>query len=120
MAQRKSRLLKLIFWLLLLPVAIVLIAFAIANRAPVAVRLDPLPFAIDMPLYAVGLTGIFIGLLAGGVMTWLRGHRWRKLARELQRDNEQLERELAPHRAPGGPAGTTVTASTSTDVTRAA
>lgn len=121
MAQRKSRIVKLIFWLTLLPIAVVLIAFAIANRAPVSVRFDPLPFAIDLPLYAVALIGIFIGLVSGGIMTWLRGGRWRKLARERQHDKEQLERELAPHRTRTGPAGTTLPASTtSTDITRAA
>ena len=89
MAQRKSRIVKLIFWLTLLPIAVVLIAFAIANRAPVTVRFDPLPFAIDLPLYAVALIGIFIGLVSGGIMTWLRGGRWRKQARERQHDKEQ-------------------------------
>lgn len=120
MAQRKSRIVKLIFWIVLLPIAVVLIAFAIGNRAPVTVRFDPLPFAIDMPLYAVGLIGIFIGLLSGGIMTWLRGGRWRKLARERQHDKEQLERELAPHRTQTSPAGTPLPTSTSTDITRAA
>ncbi len=120
MAQRKSRILKLIFWIILLPIAIVLIAFAIANRGPVTVRFDPLPFAVDMPLYAVGLGGIFIGLVSGGIMTWLRGGRWRRAARERQRDKEQLERELAPLRDRDGQAAPARPAATGTDITRAA
>jgi len=73
--------------------AIVIIGFAIANRESVTVGFDPLPFAVGVPLYAVVLVALALGIVIGGTVTWLRGHRWRRLARELGDRVTRLERE---------------------------
>lgn len=84
---------KIISRILLLPLAIVVIAFAVANRHDVVVRLDPLPVDLDLPLYAVAFGGVVIGLLVGGLASWLRGGRWRREARVQRRRAKRLERE---------------------------
>ena len=72
---------KLVSWLLLAPLALVMIAFAVANRSPVEVRLDPLPFTIEAPLFALAYGCVFIGLLAGGFAAWLTAARRRRRMR---------------------------------------
>lgn len=84
---------KLASWLLLAPLAILLIAFAVANRALVEIRLDPLPFAIEAPLYALAFLCIFIGLVCGGCAAWVAGRRWRNLARARGRELARVAAE---------------------------
>jgi uncharacterized integral membrane protein len=86
---------KLFAWLLLPPVALIIIMFAIANRAPVTVDFDPLPFALVVPLYAVVMFAMLLGLLFGGVAAWLTAGKWRRRARERGRESRKLEADLA-------------------------
>ena len=76
-------------WAIGAPVAIVLIAFAVANRHWITVSLDPISrenpwLALSMPAFMLLFTGIFIGLIVGGVVVWLRQGKWRKQARQAQ------------------------------------
>ena len=84
---------QLASWLLLAPLAILLIAFAVANRGPVEIRLDPLPFALEAPLYALAFLCIFIGLVCGGCAAWLAAGRWRRLARARGRELARVAAE---------------------------
>ncbi|MBL6952627.1 MAG: LapA family protein [Alphaproteobacteria bacterium] len=85
---------KLLLWLLLLPLTLIFIAFAIANRHAVTLSLDPTPLSIEAPLYGAVFAGIFIGLIAGGLIAWLRAGRWRRQLRMEQRNVRRLEEEL--------------------------
>ncbi|MBX3456089.1 LapA family protein [Ferrovibrio sp.] len=56
-------------------VLLLLAVFAVANRQTVSVSLDPLPFAMDLPLYLL-VFGIFlVGLVLGALGQWLGGKR---------------------------------------------
>ncbi len=81
-------------WLLLLPLIVLFVAFAIANRHIVTLSLDPTPISIRAPLYSFVLAGIFVGLLVGGLIAWLRAGRWRRQLRDEQRSVRRLESEL--------------------------
>ena len=81
------------------PLAILVVAFAVANRHGVIVRLDPLPVEIELPLYVVAFGGVLIGLLVGGLASWLRGGRWRREGRRQRRRATRLERELESNTA---------------------
>ena len=81
-------------WLLLLPLILFFVAFAIANRHIVTLSLDPTPINIQAPLYSLILAGIFVGLLTGGLIAWLRASRWRSQLRDEQRSVRHLESEL--------------------------
>ncbi|MBM3491523.1 MAG: LapA family protein [Alphaproteobacteria bacterium] len=80
-----------LIWLLLPPLAVLFIAFAIANRAAVAVSLDPLPFVVQVPLYLLVFVAILLGLVVGGLIGWGKAWRWRRLAAERlhQLDNQR-------------------------------
>lgn len=82
---------RLLTWIVLPPVAVVLIAFAVANRTPV--RVMPLDFSL--PLYAVVMVAAFMGLVVGAAGAWVGGRKWRRLAREKRRQAERLEAELS-------------------------
>ena len=81
-------------WLLLLPLIVLFVAFAIANRHIVTLSLDPAPISIRAPLYSFVLAGTFVGLLAGGLIAWLRAGRWRSQLRDEQRSVRRLESKL--------------------------
>lgn len=73
---------------------VIIIAFAIANRAVVEVGLAPLPTTIELPVYGVFLLGLVVGVLAGGIGVWLGGHAKRRDARKLRRRTWALENQV--------------------------
>ena len=86
---------KIISWIIGLPIAVVLIAFALANRSFVNVSFDPLStdapwFSISLPVWALLFAGIFLGLVIGWVASWINQGKWRKAAREA-RSNLDIE-----------------------------
>ena len=83
--------------------ALLLLTVALANRAPVEVRLLPgdlaaltgLTWAMQLPLFLVIFGGIVVGVLIGFVWEWLREHGHRATASQKSREVTRLERELA-------------------------
>lgn len=86
---------RLLSWLLGLPIALIAVLFAVANREAVALSLWPLPFAVDAPLSAALLVFFVVGLLLGGLVAWASAGRWRRLARKQTRRVTELERQMA-------------------------
>ena len=69
-----------------IPLAIVLIALAVANRAPVAFTIDPFNpgnpgLTASLPLFALLFIALALGLVIGSLATWFRQGRYRKMAR---------------------------------------
>lgn len=85
---------RLLFWLVALPLAVIAAAFAVANRAPVAISLDPVPFVLELPLYAVAFGGLIAGLTIGLIALWPALVRWRSAARSRGEDIARLRTEL--------------------------
>ncbi|MGL4322698.1 MAG: LapA family protein [Beijerinckiaceae bacterium] len=87
--------LKLLF---VIPAALAIILFAVANRAPVAVSFDPFSkgaplLSYTVPLYAVALGAMALGILAGGVATWFGQRVHRKAERDYRRESQTLRAE---------------------------
>ena len=96
--------------LLLLPVAIIVVLLAVANRAPVRLSLDPFSqeapeFATEVPLYAVIFAALMVGVLIGGVATWLAQAKHRRARRQYSREARQLRTETERMRAKAAPSG---------------
>jgi uncharacterized integral membrane protein len=96
-------------WLVGLPIAIIVISFAVANRRWVTLSLDPFsqdaPFAaIDMPLWLLLFIGVFIGIIVGWSGSWLAQGKWRRAARDSKAEVAGLQRELADLRRGPEPA----------------
>jgi uncharacterized integral membrane protein len=97
---------------ILVPLAILIVMFAVANRASVVVSLDPFSsdapaFSVHVPLFLALLLALIVGVLAGGAAAWLRQSRWRRAARRLERDlraaraaTEEAQRRFAAAQAP--------------------
>ena len=86
------------------PVAIVLIALAVANRAPTAFTLDPFnpgnpALTIQAPLFVLLFLALALGVILGGAVTWLKQGRFRKVARQRGLEAESL-RQVAAQRPP--------------------
>jgi uncharacterized integral membrane protein len=77
------------------PLGVLAIGFAIANRQSVELSLDPFPWRIDLPLFTVLYGGVVIGLMIGVVAEWWRERRLRRAAREVRATAEALRRENA-------------------------
>ena len=109
---------KIVSALILVPLAIVLITFAVANRQIVIVSLDPFDQAHPaltraLPLYLLMLMLLIGGVVVGGIAAWLRQGKWRRAARradaqarELRAEVDRLKRRLgtsvlAAHPTPG-------------------
>jgi uncharacterized integral membrane protein len=90
--------------LVFIPLAIVVVVFAVANRDRVAINLWPLPFDILVPLYVAVLGALGVGVLVGGAVVWFGVLKWRRRARAGERRNAKLERELAAARPSASPA----------------
>jgi lipopolysaccharide assembly protein A len=90
-------------YILLIVIAIVLLTIALANRAPVTVRLLPMDmaaffggsWALEMPLFLALFGGVVAGLLIGFVWEWVRESKHRVTASSKSREVARLERELA-------------------------
>ena len=100
---------KIVNFAVLLPLAVILVIFAIANRHWVTVSFDPFnsnapSLGIDLPLFVVILLAVILGVLAGGIATWVRQGRWRRAARRHEADAAAARAELASTR-PSGPVG---------------
>jgi uncharacterized integral membrane protein len=90
---------KIIAAVILVPLAVVIIAFAVANRQIVTVSLDPSsaehPAAsLTLPLFALVVVLLVVGVLIGGMAAWLRQAKWRRTARRLEREIADLHIEI--------------------------
>ena len=82
---------RFIAWLFGLPLAIIMIAFAVANRQIVTVSLDPFSqtdplLAMNIPMWVLFYAGILVGLIAGWLCAWVSQAKWRRASRKAQSD----------------------------------
>ncbi|MCW1842155.1 lipopolysaccharide assembly protein LapA domain-containing protein [Prosthecomicrobium hirschii] len=96
---------RILWWLVGVPVGIVLVALAVANRAPVKLSLDPFrpdapALSVELPLYLIFFAVLMIGVVIGGVAVWLNQGRHRRSERRLRAETERLlgEREASAER----------------------
>jgi uncharacterized integral membrane protein len=81
------------------PLAAIIIAFAVANRQSVTVSFDPFSsadpaYAATLPLFAVVMLVLIFGVVVGGVAAWIRQGKWRRAARQLDAENRNLRSDL--------------------------
>jgi uncharacterized integral membrane protein len=96
--------LRFLKMLVAIPAALAIVLFAVANRQSVRVSFDPFsreaPAAfIDVPLFAVALAALALGIVLGGVAAWLAQGHHRKAERQLKREVSRLANETASLKA---------------------
>lgn len=77
------------------PLAIVIIALAVANRELVAFTLDPFnpgnpALTLNLPLFVLLFLALIVGLLVGSAATWIKQGRHRRLARQREQEVRAL------------------------------
>jgi uncharacterized integral membrane protein len=100
---------KILKTLVIVPLALVLLAFAVANRQLVMVSFDPFDstdpsLALTLPLFIIIIAATILGVIAGGIATWFGQRRWRRAARRLEAEAREKPARWNPH-VPIGPAG---------------
>jgi uncharacterized integral membrane protein len=108
---RRSALARALTALVTLPLTLLVIAFALTNRHPVAVGLWPFDDQVEMPVYLLALGALVLGFLAGVGLAGFGTLAARLRARREARRAEAAERKLAanerapvPARSPALPA----------------
>jgi uncharacterized integral membrane protein len=99
---------RILRWVVGLPVIILVIAFAVANRRWTTLSFDPFTqaaprIAMDMPLWLLFFIGIFVGIITGWIGAWLAQGKHRRAAREARAEVGKLQVELADLRKPADP-----------------
>lgn len=90
--------------LVLLPVAIVLILLAIANRHAVTLSLDPFSgtvpeLGVTQPLFVFLFGALVLGVLIGGTGSWVAAGKHRRARRYSHREVNRLKAEADRLRA---------------------
>jgi len=90
--------------LVLIPLGLIFIVFAVANRHLVTVSFDPFnstdpSVAVTLPLFVIIIAVAIAGVVAGGSATWFRQRHWRRAARQHEADARQARAQLADLRA---------------------
>lgn len=96
---------RILRWLIGVPIAIVVISFAIANRRWTTLSLDPFSsdspvLSINMPLWLLFIFGVLIGIFVGWLACWFAQSKWRKLARDRRGEIAKLQSELEVAKQP--------------------
>jgi|ERR1051325_4455430 uncharacterized integral membrane protein len=103
--------------LILLPITLAIVLFAVGNRAPVTIGFDPFAaeppmFSFAMPLFLLLLLVLIAGVILGGASAWTGQSHWRRRARRaaaelkaLRVETEKLRRQLDTAAAQPRPQG---------------
>ena len=90
---------RFLIYFVLIPLAVVAIALAVANRHAVVLSFDPFNVAspalsITVPLFVLLFATLVIGVVVGGAAVWFRQGRWRRQARHEKGEVDRLRREV--------------------------
>jgi uncharacterized integral membrane protein len=99
---------RILIVVVFIPLAVVLVALAVANRELVPFTLDPFrpgnqALTLQLPLFVYLLLAMAIGVLIGSAATWLKQGRYRRLARQREQEVRSL-RDTAVRSVPSKPA----------------
>jgi uncharacterized integral membrane protein len=88
----------------LIPLGVIFVVFAVANRHDVTVSFDPFnshdsALSLTLPLFVVIIGVAILGVAAGGSATWFGQRRWRRAARQHEADARETRSQLDNLRA---------------------
>ncbi len=83
-------------WIVLLPIAAVVLCFAVANRHSVTIFFNPLiaedqEYSVAVPLYLILLLMLMTGVMIGGIAAWLAQGKHRRAARRARAEVDRLK-----------------------------
>ena len=86
--------------IVLIPLGVIFVVFAVANRHIVTVSFDPFnsndpALGVSLPLFVVIIVVAILGVVAGGCATWFGQRGWRRAARQHEMDAQDIRAQLA-------------------------
>jgi uncharacterized integral membrane protein len=95
---------KFLSALIIVPLSLIFVVFAVANRHFVTVSFDPFnatdpALSVSLPLFVLLIAVAILGVVAGGCATWFGQRRWRRAARRHEADARQARAQLTEFRA---------------------
>ena len=95
---------KFLTALIVIPLGLIFIVFAVANRHVVTVSFDPFntvnpALGVTLPLFVVIIAVAIVGVIAGSAATWFSQGRWRRASRRHEADADRTRRQLDEVRA---------------------
>jgi uncharacterized integral membrane protein len=84
---------------ILVPLAVIIVMFAVANRETITVSFDPFDsahpaLALQTPLFILIFVLVGVGVVVGGIAAWLKQHKWRTRARRAEAEARELRARL--------------------------
>ena len=91
---------KLLAWIVVAPLAGIVLLFAVANRRWVTVSLDPFSadapaYALELPMFLLIFIALIAGVIIGGVAVWFGKLHWRMAAHRAEKEVARLKAEKA-------------------------
>lgn len=90
--------------LIVIPLGLIFVVFAVANRQFVRVSFDPFnatdpALSVALPLFVLIIAAAVAGVVAGGCATWVGQRHWRRAARRHEADARAANAQLADMKA---------------------
>ena len=90
---------RFLYYVIFIPLAIVIVVLAVANRHLVTLSFDPFnptapALSAGVPLFVLLFAALALGVVVGGLAVWFRQGRWRRMARDERLEADQLRREV--------------------------
>ena len=85
--------LRVLYWIIAIPLTILITIFAVANRQVTTLSLWPLPFEMDLPLFVPVLGALLLGLLIGLLFEWLLTGKHRRANRKMESELTRIRRQ---------------------------
>lgn len=91
---------RLVGLLIFVPIGIIVVALAVANRQIITVSIPPQVgdaplYSFSLPLFALLFATLFMGMLLGSFATWLTQARHRKQARQQKQQADKMANEAS-------------------------
>jgi hypothetical protein len=94
---------RFVLLFVVVPLTIVVVVLSVANRSLVTFSLDPFSatpaLSLTAPLFFFLFATLGLGILLGGIATWLSQGKWRRAARAERASAAELRREVDQLRA---------------------
>jgi len=90
---------RIVSAIILIPLMVILVGFAVANRQAVTLSFDPFAstspaYAITLPLFIVVFALLILGVIVGGTAVWFGQRRVRRARRRLDAEVTALHGEI--------------------------
>jgi uncharacterized integral membrane protein len=89
---------RFVLLFVIVPLTVVVVFLSVANRAPVTFSLDPFSstpvLSLTAPFFVFLFAALGLGIVLGGMATWISQRKWRRAARTERASATQLRRDV--------------------------